>query len=414
MPEKIRVEGLEVVRLAKRIPPSSDPAQTENDDSESLEDQLRAAREQVHKLQKLNQSLARSAQRSEQYLQRQESILSLLHEFSSDVILRIGRDGKIRFVSQSGLVLFGTERSYLEGRTFTELLPAEERSSMRGYFQEVLRSEKVEFSRLKLGVNKQYHELDCYFRSVPHPQTQTPELLVLARLVTTPAVKEEALGELGARLAHELSQPLTAIGTTSRVCVRRLRDLLGPEHEITIATQQMAEQSERANELIRRLRQLSTGGVPYRSPVDMNQLVEETSRSLAAPIRHAQTPVVLDLTPDLPLIQADRIQIEQVLLNLIRNALEAMNEVPVDQRQLTLRTRKSDTEVEVSIADNGPGISLSMVEKLFQPYHTTKPHGMGLGLALCRSILQAHQGRLWVKGNKPRGAIFHFALPTNT
>jgi signal transduction histidine kinase len=330
------------------------------------------------------------------------------------LLFRLGKDGRFRFLSDAGAALLSVRADELDGRPFTDLVAQEERSRIRGYLQEILRAERVETLRLKLRTGRdRFTEFEIFFRTVPHPQTQAPEILGLGRpLVRAAEAPAQApLGELGARLAHELSQPLTAIGGTSRVCARRLRDLLGPDNEITQAIEQMADQTERAAEMIRRLRQLSTGSAPHRSSVDLNKLVEDTLASLAGPVRQAKVPVALDLAPNLPLLQADRIQLGQVLLNLVRNALEAMAEVPSAQRQLTVRTRRADTEAEVSVSDTGPGISVGTIEKLFQPYHTTKAHGMGLGLALCRSILQAHQGRLWVKPNTPRGASFFFALP---
>lgn len=384
---------------------------------EPLGQELLKAQEQIAKLERMNQNLAKSAQRAEQLLKRHEVMLALVHQFSADLVFRLGKDGRFRFVSPAASALLGFASEQLDGRPFTDLIPNAERSQLRELLQEIMRAEKTESLRLRLkGAKGDLVEVDCHFHPVPHPQTQSPELLGLVRAInpSRAAPAEASIGELGARLAHELSQPLTAIGTTSRICARRLKEELGPEHEITQALEQMAEESERANEMIRRLRQLSVGAPPTRCSLDLNRLVEDTLAGLASPIRQAKVTVAIDLDSRLSFVQADPIQLGQVLLNLIRNALEAMAEVPPAERQLTLRTRRGEGEAEVSISDTGPGIASGVVDKLFQPYHTSKPHGMGLGLALCRSILQAHQGRLWVKGNTPRGAIFFFALPLNS
>ena len=265
--------------------------------------------EALARLRRLNQNLLRSNQRSEQLIKRLDDALDLVHARGSDFVFRLGKDGRFRFASAAAQRLLGRAPADLVSRPFTDLLSAADRAKVPGFLQETMRSDRIEHLRLELRGGDKPALMDCYFRTVPHPQTGAPEILGLACAAAAAAATPEAPGEFGARLAHELSQPLTTIGTTSRICVRRLREQLGADHEITQAIEHLAEQSERATEMIRRLRQLSLGGQTRRSSVSLNQLVEESVNSLAEQTRQAGLHVKLELAPDLPLLAADRIQI---------------------------------------------------------------------------------------------------------
>jgi signal transduction histidine kinase len=176
--------------------------------------------------------------------------------------------------------------------------------------------------------------------------------------------------------------------------------------------EQLTVRSQRAGEIIQRLRDYTRKTAPRQTPVSANTLVREVAHFIESEARQLQVALQLELSNPLPLALADPIQIQQVVLNLMRNAIEAMDEVPADQRTLTIRTAPTGANaVEVAVSDTGPGLSAEAFERLFHPFFTTKPQGMGLGLSISQSIVAAHQGRLWATPNTGPGVTFHFTLP---
>lgn len=227
---------------------------------------------------------------------------------------------------------------------------------------------------------------------------------------TAHAARLQNLGELSANLIHELNQPLTAIGTYAHAGLRLLSGGAVEEQEVTRLFDRIAGQADRAGELIRRIRRFANRSEPERTPVDLNETVREALLLTESEVQKHQVQTSLHLTEKIPLILVDRVQIVQVLVNLISNAVEAMHETPVSERLLTITTQMSDNEVQASVSDAGGGISLEMIRNLFEAFRSTKPNGMGLGLAISRSIVQAHNGRMWVKSNPQRGTTFFFAF----
>ena len=173
--------------------------------------------------------------------------------------------------------------------------------------------------------------------------------------------------------------------------------------------QRAVAQAERAGDVIRRLRQFVTKGDTERRPENLNQLVEEALALALVGARQSGVRVTLDLDKTLPPVLADGVQIQQVVLNLVRNAIEAMEET--DRRELTIATRSLPDGTEVTVADTGPGIAPELAERLFQPFVTTKHTGMGLGLSICREIVEAHHGKLVVVPRPEGGALFRVTLP---
>jgi C4-dicarboxylate-specific signal transduction histidine kinase len=223
------------------------------------------------------------------------------------------------------------------------------------------------------------------------------------------------MGEMAAGLAHELNQPLQAVVNYARGSVRRLLRRNEKDEELLSALRQISEEANRAAEIIRRVRGFVHKRNPQAVKVSVNGLIEEVVLLSKAEIQQRHAAVVFDLASDLPAVVGDLIQIEQVMLNLVRNGLEAMDEVPelTGDRRLWIKTeRHGDGHVQVSVQDRGKGIAKNDLEKIFEPFFTTKPEGMGMGLAISRSIIQAHGGQLWAAANQDLGCTFHFTLPT--
>jgi two-component system sensor kinase FixL len=222
------------------------------------------------------------------------------------------------------------------------------------------------------------------------------------------------MGEMAAGLAHEINQPLSAIATYAQACQRLIRQPEPDIGDITAALEQINAQALRAGEVIRRLRNFVKNREVKREPVNCARLLEDLRTLAETDARLHNIRLRLDCREPLPTVYADPIQLQQVVLNLVRNAIDAMSDAPEDRREVLLMTREaSDGEVEVTVADHGTGLAPEATEHLFNPFFTTKASGTGLGLAISRSIVRAHGGRLWHTPNDGCGVRFHFTLPVS-
>jgi two-component system sensor kinase FixL len=219
-----------------------------------------------------------------------------------------------------------------------------------------------------------------------------------------------ALGEMASALAHEINQPLSAISNYLRGARRILQNserALPPP--VDDALQKAADQAIRAGEIIRRLREFVRTKESEKRVESLQKMIEEASALALVGAKEHGVSVTYDLSPDAEHVLADRVQVQQVLLNLIRNAMDAMDLSA--RRDLTISTRVDDGGmVRISVSDTGPGISPDVAGRLFQPFVTTKARGMGVGLSISRTISEAHGGRLWTEPNDDGGAVFHLTL----
>jgi two-component system sensor kinase FixL len=237
-------------------------------------------------------------------------------------------------------------------------------------------------------------------------QQQRNELTHLSRVTT--------LGELSGSLAHELNQPLAAILSNAQAAQRFLARDNADLAEIQDILKDIVNEDKRAVEVIQRLRLLLKKGEVQHLPVNLNNVVEEVLKIISSDLVNHNINVNIDLAEQLPAVIGDRVQLQQVLLNLIMNACEAMSHTNADRRRLFVHTERNGVDkVQVSVGDQGPGIPSESLGSIFEPFFTTKLQGMGLGLPICRTIITAHGGQLWAINNNPCGAVFHFKLPTS-
>jgi C4-dicarboxylate-specific signal transduction histidine kinase len=244
-------------------------------------------------------------------------------------------------------------------------------------------------------------------------QKRTEEVLQVTRAELARAARITTIGELTASIAHEVNQPLAAVVANADACVAWLSREHPDMAEAQAAAERTTQGATRASEVIARIRSLITKSTPEKSRLQINQLIEQTAAVAEGQATRNLVTIKLELAPNLPLVLGDSIQLQQVILNLIVNGIEAMTTVADRTRTLTLRSEnQSDSQVRVAVQDSGIGLSEEVMSRLFESFFTTRAKGMGMGLSISRSIIEAHGGRLWAESNSSGGATFQFTLPT--
>ena len=220
------------------------------------------------------------------------------------------------------------------------------------------------------------------------------------------------LGEIAASIAHEVNQPLSAVVTNANACTRWMQAQPVNLEKATASIESIVDDANRASEIINRVRALATRTELKKTSLELNVVVHEVLALMQTRFRENRISVRTNLSNDLPMIFGDRIQLQQVVLNLLVNAIDAIDAVRNDGREIHIISSKSNTcGATITIEDSGVGIDPASVNHLFDAFHSTKSDGMGIGLSICRSIIEAHSGQIWAAPNKPRGAAFCFTLP---
>lgn len=365
-----------------------------------------------------------------QALHQSEALFRSVLETVPDAIIVINDRGLVASFSPAAERLFGYAESEMLGRNVSMLMPSPYREQHDGYLERYLRTGErriIGIGRVVVGqradgstfpMELAVGEIDIegrrlftgFVRDITERQVAQQRLHELQSELLR-ASRLSAMGQMASALAHELNQPLTAIINYVQACRRMLA---APEPPAPDRVQEIMDravtQASRAGQIIHRMRQFIQKGETERQLESINKVVEEASALALVGAKESGILVRMELSPDLPPVLIDRIQIQQVVLNLVRNSMEAL--AASERRELTIRTgRSGDAQVEVAVSDTGPGLSEDVSRQLFQPFVTTKAKGMGLGLSISRSIIDAHGGRLAAVPNAPGGATFRFALP---
>jgi len=222
------------------------------------------------------------------------------------------------------------------------------------------------------------------------------------------------MGELTASLAHEVTQPIAAASTNANTCLRWLAGDTPNLEEARAAAIRIVKDAKRAAEIIGRTRLLFKKGTPQRESMDVNEVIREMIVLLGGEAARCSASVRTELAEDIPQLRGDRVQLQQVLMNLMINGIDAMNDVD-GTRELIIKSQRAENEqLLVSVSDTGVGLPPQQTDQIFNAFFTTKPQGTGMGLRISRSIIESHGGRLWAADNSPRGARFSFTLPTKS
>ncbi len=358
--------------------------------------------------------------------------LDALLNAAVDAIVLIDPRGRITRFNRAAESLFGYRAAEVLGENVRLLMPAPYRAEHDGYIARYLNTgeqriigigREVTACRrdgsqvpIELSVGEfrsgDEHGFVGILRDVSALHAATREAEDLRERLAH-AGRLGLMGEMVSGIAHEVNQPLTAIHNYASACRRMLQQGQTPPGALIEVLDKIARQAERAGQVIRGLRSLVRRGDATRDRLSVNALVEEVSRLVELDLRGMPQRLVLALTPDLPMVQVDGVQIQQVLMNLMRNGLEAMRERGVGDVLRVTSRRGADHAVELVVRDQGPGLDDTVLARLFEPFVTTKPQGMGLGLSICKSIMQAHGGDLTYQPAAGGGAEFTLRLPAS-
>lgn len=368
---------------------------------------------------------------ADEVLRQSEARYRLLADHSSDVISRHAADGRWRYLSPASLAILGYRPDELVGLDPFEFMHPDDRGlAMLALKTLVETGQAPPITYRARRADGRYVWLETSGKAVYDPGCNAVlEVVATSRDVSdrieaahelrqreaelAHAERLSTMGEMASELAHELNQPLYAINNFAEACLGKLKQEPGLQSpDLARWLEQIAQQARRAADVIRRITQFVRKGELDRELLDLNRCIREMSVLLEFGSRGKGIHVTYELADRLPLVIADRVLIEQVLLNLVRNAAEAMDDTPADSRRLAIRTfTDADGNAGVAVVDSGSGIPPDCLQRLFEPYFTTRPDGTGMGLAICRSTIDAHSGCIWASNNAHGGATFQFTLP---
>jgi PAS domain S-box-containing protein len=365
--------------------------------------------------------------RSNLEIQESERQLRLLTEAIPQQIWRADATGYIEHCNQHLLDYSGKPMADLMGESFFQILhPEDAPLYWQGWQTALAMGSRFEEEARVRGADGAYRWFLA--RSIPQrsvdgriarwygihidieEQHRAQQNLILAQEDLSRLSRTMSMAEMAASIAHELNQPLTAVVTHAYACREWLRTAPFNTEKAAATAEKIVQESTRASSVVSRVRALFRRDTHVREPADMNRLIQDLARVLRDEAIRRETTIRLDLAGDLPRIEMDQIQIQQVLRNLVMNAMEAMVQTALP-REIVIRSEKNDDgRIRVAVEDRGPGVDSEIAPRIFEPFFSTKSEGTGMGLAICRSIVEAHDGRLWAENSPHGGAVFQFTV----
>jgi PAS domain S-box-containing protein len=367
-------------------------------------------------------AFSRRRHRAEEALQRSEARTSAILRMVPDLMFLMSRDGVyLDYHARDPRDLWAPPEQFL-GKRLQDVFPPDLGALFERHFQQALTSDEpvvVEYSLPMPGGERHYETrlvrcdnetIMTIVRDVT-ARHRAEENLHKAQAELARAVRVSALGELAAEIAHEVSQPLAAIITNARAGLRQLEGRTSNPSIVHDVLQDIVADGQRASEVITRVRGLAKQEPLRRMPLAINDVIEDVVALSARMLRQRRVTLGVDLAADLPPVSGDRIQLQQVLLNLVSNAADAMQRNNGRTPHMVIRSSRVAGNVAVAVEDSGSGLAPADVDRIFTPFFTTKRAGMGVGLTISRSIVEAHGGALNLASNSAEGATFQFELP---
>lgn len=367
----------------------------------------------------------------EKKLSDSELRFRLLAENATDMITRHKPDGTILYVSPASMMAIGYESETLLGKNYLRYIHHDDLAKFKRSF--CRKREKADQKPVIYRVRRKDGEFRWFESNirlmVDYHRRQIHEVQLSTRDITDRVLDKKArlrgqqlahvfrlstMEEMASGMAHEISQPLAAIINYTRGCVRHLENETHDHDQLRYVMAKAVAQAERAGEIIHRLKNFFCKGQLVRTSCKMNNLVRETVNLIKNELATSKTKTDFVFDKDIPFIFIDKIQIQQVLLNLIQNAIESMQQHHVKEKRIQVQTKiVNNNKIELTLYDTGPGFSKEHVNKVFTPFFTTKAHGRGMGLAICRSIIEAHGGEFTINPNVDNNSWIRFSLPIN-
>lgn len=371
-----------------------------------------------------------TCEQTEKKLKESELRFHLLAENSTDIISRHAPDGTYLYISPSCKTWLGYTPQELMNQNIYKLLHHDEMGKLKRIFnrkKDLPNYPAFTFRMRRKGGD--YNWFESNIRIIRDETTNNIcEIHLAARNVTDRILDKKArlrgqqlahvfrlntMEEMASGMAHEINQPLAAVVNYTQGCVRYLKNETHNPSELLEIMNKAVYQAERAGEIIHRLKNFFCKGELFKSSCKINSLIKEAVSLIRNELKNSKTKIEFNLAKDSRLISIDKIQIQQVILNLLQNAIEAMKEIEASKRRIFLQSKATYEKVEITVKDTGPGFSKEMVHKIFEPFFTTKAHGRGMGLAICRSIIEAHGGQFLIHPNSSTCSSIRFILPIN-
>jgi two-component system sensor kinase FixL len=369
--------------------------------------------------------------------EEQRGRLAAIVESSDDAIVSKNLNGVILSWNAGAETLFGYKAQEAIGQPITMLIPPDHADEEPGILERIRRGERVEhYDTVRRRKDGTLVDISLTVSPVFDEHGRIIAASKIARDITERKRMEDerrdfavaralrdkeaelarvtralTVGELATSIAHEVNQPLAAIVTNAEACFRWLNGQTPRLHEARESLQLIVRDGNRASEVIHRIRKFLKKDSPQTAPLDINEVIQEAVILARTDLLKSKVALRVDLCGEIPPVHGDRVQLQQVILNLIMNGRDAMASITEGPRELVISSRRSDTDFLVAVRDSGTGASPQEIERIFEPFFTTKPAGMGVGLCISRSIIEAHGGRIWAAQNDGPGLTVQFTLP---
>ena len=355
----------------------------------------------------------------------------LLVDNQTDFVVKLDRDGRFQFASPSYCETFSCSEAELRGTMFNQQVHSRDLDRVNVEWQNLLTEPWTSRFEHRSVTEKGTRWLGWSLKALRDDNKDVAEIVGIGRDVTDRHSKEEqtqanlntlahagriqSMGEMATSLAHELNQPLTAILSFSQASQRVLDEQELDRGELTFALERIAVNAKLAGEIIGQMRSFIRKDEPRTERSNVNTLITEAIELVSSELQHHKVDVDLKLTETLPAVRVDPVQIQQVILNLVRNSIDAMQCQPAHKRHILISTLiNRPGSIEVTVTDSGPGLEPDVAKRIFDAFFTTKPDGMGVGLSISQSLIEAHGGTITARKSPKGGALFSFVLPSLT